>query len=139
MDLGHWQCESQIPKDCYGFIYKITNNITDRMYIGKKQMVQRITRPPLKGKKNKRRLLCESDWKTYTGSCRELNKDIEKLGIENFSFIILRLCYNKSQLAYYEVKEQVQRDVLLKDEYYNGMINCRIGKINQDGSKFTST
>ena len=26
-----------------------------------------------------------------------------------------------------EAKEQFDRDVLLSDEYYNGIINCRIG------------
>ena len=26
-----------------------------------------------------------------------------------------------------ETKEQFERDVLLTDDYYNGIINCRIG------------
>jgi hypothetical protein len=30
-------------------------------------------------------------------------------------------------LAYFEIKEQIERDVLLKDDYYNGIINVRIG------------
>jgi hypothetical protein len=31
-------------------------------------------------------------------------------------------------LAYYEIKEQIDKEVLFKDEYHNGIINCRIGK-----------
>ena len=128
MDLGHWQYSGEIPADCYGFIYEITNITNNRKYIGKKQMVKRIKRPPLKGKRNKRHILQESDWKTYTGSSNFLNDDIEQVGIENFSFNILKLCYNKWELAYEEAKLQINLDVLLLDTYYNGIINCRIGK-----------
>jgi len=128
MDLGHWQYNNKWPEGCYGFIYQIVNNISGRKYIGKKQVVRKIKRPPLKGRKNKRCILQESDWKTYTGSCRELNEDIEQLGKENFAFTILRICYNKWELAYEETKLQIQSDVLLSNQYYNGIINCRIGK-----------
>ena len=128
MDLGHWQYSATIPKDSYGFIYEIENKISKRKYIGKKQMVKKLKRPPLKGKKNKRHIIQESDWKTYTGSCRELNEDIEKTGKENFAFTILIICYNKWELAYEETKLQFYKQVLLSDEYYNGIINCRIGK-----------
>ena len=96
--------------------------------MGKKQTKKTIKRPPLKGKKNKRHIITESDWKIYTGSCNELNDDIAEQGKENFSFKILRLCYNKWELAYYEAKLQFEEGVLLSDEYYNGIINCRIGK-----------
>jgi len=34
-------------------------------------------------------------------------------------------------LAYYEAKEQFDREVLLREDYYNGMINLRIGKVKQ--------
>ena len=128
MDLGHWEYYEDIPSDCYGFIYIIQNNLTSKKYIGKKQTKKTIKRPPLKGKKNKRHIITESDWKIYTGSCNELNDDIAEQGKENFSFKILRLCYNKWELAYYEAKLQFEEGVLLSDEYYNGIINCRIGK-----------
>ena len=129
MDLGHWSYHEIFPEEsCYGFIYEITNLSNQRSYIGKKQIQKIIKRPPLKGKKNKRKLITESDWKTYTGSSNYLNEDIEKYGKENFSFTILRLCYSKWELAYYEAELQFERKVLLSDDYYNGIINCRIGK-----------
>ena len=127
-NYGHWHYDSEIPEDCYGFIYQITNTTNNKKYIGKKQIQKIIKRPPLKGKKNKRHLITESDWKTYTGSCNQLNEDIEQLGKEHFAFTILRLCYNKWELAYYEAELQFELKVLLSDDYYNGIINCRIGK-----------
>tara|TARA_R110002051_G_scaffold324325_2_gene421098 strand:- start:212 stop:628 length:417 start_codon:yes stop_codon:yes gene_type:complete len=128
VDIGHWHYHEDYPKEsCYGFIYEITNLSSKRRYIGKKQIQKIIKRPPLKGKKNKRHLITESDWKAYTGSCVELNKDIELHGKEDFSFIILRLCYNKWELAYYEAELQFKLGVLLSNEYYNGIVNCRIG------------
>ena len=128
-DLGHWTTTLTIPETAYGFIYMITNLVTDKKYIGKKQMVSKRTRPPLKGKKRKRIEFVESDWKTYVSSSNELVNDMQKIGKEKFKFEILRFCHNKSQLAYYEAKEQFDREVLLKEDYYNGMINLRLGKV----------
>tara|TARA_R110000744_G_scaffold147658_2_gene260686 strand:+ start:407 stop:724 length:318 start_codon:yes stop_codon:yes gene_type:complete len=98
------------------------------MYIGKKQIQKKIKMPPLKGKKNKRIKICESDWKTYTGSCNILNEHIEQHGKDSFTFKILQLCESKWELSYEEAKLQFQADVLVNESYYNGIINCRIGK-----------
>jgi hypothetical protein len=128
-DLGHWTTKLDIPENPYGFIYIITNNSNGRMYVGKKQILTKLKRKPLKGKINRRISIKETDWKTYTGSSKELNEDIKKFGIENFSFEIIKFCENKSQMAYFEAKEQFDREVLIKEEYYNGIINLRLGKI----------
>ena len=128
-DLGHWTTTLTVPETAYGFIYMITNSLNNRKYIGKKQMVSKRTRPPLKGKKRKRIEFVESDWRTYISSSNELVNVLQKLGKEKFKFEILRFCDNKSQLAYYEAKEQFDREVLLKEDYYNGIINLRLGKV----------
>jgi hypothetical protein len=130
MDHGHWLLKEnvEIDESVFGFIYEIINNINKKIYIGKKQCKSKIKKAPLKGKKNKRIELKESDWKNYTSSSVELNQDIQKYGKENFTFIILRACYSKWELAYYEIKEQIEREVLFKEEYYNGIINVRIGR-----------
>ena len=130
MDLGHWSTsltidETNLP---YGFIYIITNNVTGKRYIGKKQMKSVKKLKPLKGRKNKRHFDIETDWKTYTSSSNDLNADIEKYGKDKFSFQIVHLCDSKFELAYYEAKKQFALDVLLKEGYYNGIINCRIGR-----------
>ena len=128
-DLGHWSTAQPLPEQPYGFIYLITNNVTQKKYIGKKQMLTTQKRKPLKGKVNKRHSIVSTDWKSYTSSCNELNKDIEQYGKDQFTFEILQFCNSKSELAYYEAKEQFNREVLLKEDYYNGIINLRIGKI----------
>lgn len=128
MDTGIWNINEEIPEDAFGFIYEITNNTNNKKYIGKKQMKRRIKRPPLKGKKRKRIDFVESDWKTYTGSSDSLNSDIAKLGLDQFSFKILKFCKNKFELAYTEAKMQFDKEVLLKEEYYNGIINVRLPK-----------
>jgi len=129
-DTGHWDCSiinesTEVP---FGFIYLITNKVTNKKYIGKKQCLTVLKRAPLKGKKNKRHKTVETDWRVYTSSSRQLNEDIEKQGKDDFTFKILRFCDSKWQLAYEETKIQFEREVLLTDDYYNGIINCRIGK-----------
>jgi hypothetical protein len=101
----------------------LTNN---RKYIGKKLASFRKTKPPLKGRKNKRRSTVESDWRTYYGSSDELNADVDKLGTDNFKREILFYCISKSQLSYVEAREQFNHKVLESDEYYNGHIRVRV-------------
>src|SRR5210317_2359535 len=116
-----------IDDEYEGFVYLITNLTTGQKYIGKKLAKFKVTRPPLKGKKNKRRSTKESDWKTYWGSSDHLNADVEELGEENFTREILHYCQSKGMLSYLEAKEQFDREVLLSDDYYNGIINVRVG------------
>jgi hypothetical protein len=129
MEIGHWILEENvlIDSDTFGFIYEITNKITNKKYIGKKQCISKIKKKPLKGKKRKRIEFKESDWKFYTSSSTELNEDIKKYGKENFMFKILRTCSSKWALAYFEIKEQIDKNVLFDENYYNGIINVRIG------------
>ena len=128
MDTGIWEVNEAIPENAFGFIYEITNTINGKKYIGKKQMTRKIRRKPLKGKKRKRIDHIESDWKTYTGSSDALNLDISTLGNDKFIFKILKFCNSKFELSYFEAKMQFEKDVLLSENYYNGIINCRIGK-----------
>ncbi len=59
--------------DNFGFVYKITNLLNGRSYIGRKYFWSFRTPP---GKKRKQKQ--ESDWKRYYGSCPELKEDIKK-------------------------------------------------------------
>ena len=129
-DLGHWITSLVLSPDDspYGFIYVITNLIDNKRYFGKKQIKTIKKLKPLKGKKNKRHFDAETDWKTYMSSSNELNEDIVKLGKDNFKFEIIRFCDSKFELAYFEAKIQFDNEVLLKDGFYNGIINCRIGR-----------
>ena len=131
MDLGHWQLKPQLEWDnnAFSFIYLITNLTNDKKYIGCKMLQKVIKRKPLKGKKNKRHEIVESDWKTYTGSSNQLNKDIELLGKDNFKFEIIDFAYSKSELKFKELMYQLMNNALFRDDFYNGIINVRLCRI----------
>ena len=119
-----------IPEGYIGFVYLITNLTNNRKYVGKKLAQFKKSKPPLKGKKNRRKFSVESDWRDYWGSSDKLNEDVQTLGTENFSREILYFCKSKGEMSYLEAKEQFERRVLETDEYYNGIINVRVGGSN---------
>ena len=115
-----------LPEDVVGFVYEITNITNGRKYIGKKLARFKRSRPPLKGRKNKRRFKVDSDWKDYFGSSDDLTIDVKRLGKDKFTREILFYCYSKAQLSYIEAREQFARKVLESDQYYNGHIRVRV-------------
>ena len=118
----------EMPEDVVGFVYMITNVTSGKKYIGKKLVQFKKSRPPLKGRKNRRRYKVESDWKDYYGSSDKLNEDIEILGKEKFSREIMFFCTSKAQCNYIEAREQFNHKVLESDEWYNGHIRVRVHK-----------
>ena len=119
-----------IPDEYEVFVYLITNTTTGQKYIGKKLAKFKKTRAPLKGRKNKRRSTVESDWRTYWGSSDHLNEDVARLGEDMFTREILHMCPSRGVASYLEAKLQFEHNVLLTDEYYNGIINVRVGGSN---------
>lgn len=117
---------SEMIGEHVGFVYCITNLQNDKKYIGKKTFLSRRTLPPLKGKKRKRKIVKESDWQDYYGSSEEIKQMILEDKADLFKREILHLCNSKGEMAYLEMKEQVDREVLLSDEYYNGIIQVKI-------------
>jgi hypothetical protein len=122
----------QLPEDCIGFVYLITNTVTGRKYIGKKlAKFSKTTYKTVKlkngtKKKKKIRGKIESDWQTYYGSSDELSKDVATLGPDKFTREILHYCNSKALTSYLEAKEQFERKVLESDDYYNGHIQVRV-------------
>lgn len=127
----------ELPEGCEAIVYLITNKKNDKKYVGKKLAKRKVTRPPLKGRKNKRRSTKESDWRDYWGSSDHLKEDVAKYGEDNFIREILYICPSKGIASYLEAREQFERKVLLTDDYYNGIINVRVGgsKILREGLK----
>ena len=119
--------DSDVIKDYVGFVYEVYDTQTEMKYIGKKKFWSKVTKPPLKGKKNKRRSLKESDWKSYYGSSEEVKSLVENTGEWRFKRKIIRLCKTLGEMSYYEMKEQLDNDVLLKpNEYYNAFVGGKI-------------
>ena len=69
--------------DYYGYIYKVTNNLNNKIYIGQK-------RSPI---------FVES----YFGSGTQIRRAVEKYGEENFSREVLEWCYSKDDLNQKEI------------------------------------
>ena len=124
----HWKGKKPNPDKYYGFVYEITNNINGRKYIGMKQY-SFSRKKKVKGSVRRRSFILPSKWEFYTGSCNELNDDIEKFGKENFTFKIIWNCTTRGMMKYMEAKEQFKKDVLIGvidgttvPKYYNRQI-----------------
>lgn len=121
------------PKENWGFVYIITDQVSNKKYIGKKQFWFKKTKI-IKGKK--KRYLIESDWKDYYSSSITLNEQVSKYGKEHFIRQILVLCKNKSECSFYEAYYQFKYEVLLyPDDWYNEWISCKINRKQLLGKK----
>jgi hypothetical protein len=122
----------QLPDDCVGFVYIITNTISGRMYVGKKLARFKTTRYKMHTQKNGKKIrkkirgAAASDWQEYYGSSDQLNRDVGLLGREKFKREILYYCRSKAECNYIEAREQFARKVLESDQYYNGHIRVRV-------------
>jgi len=111
---------SDFPENTLGFIYKITNTVTGRIYIGQKKLYSTTKRNF--GKKeaalitDKRKKLHEyvtkemRGWRTYSGSCKPLTSDLENG--DTYKKEILQICRNKAEITYYELKYQFEYGVI---------------------------
>ena len=122
----------QLPEDCVGFVYIITNTVSGRMYVGKKLARFKTTRYKMHTQKNGKKIrkkirgAVASDWQEYYGSSDQLNRDVEYIGRDSFRREILYYCRSKAECNYIEAREQFTRKVLESDQYYNGHIRVRV-------------
>jgi len=121
------------PEDTFGYVYRITNLVNSKSYIGKKQLLSKINKklgkkeiaalPTQRGRTPSTKLIIsESNWLTYWGSCKPLLNDVKLLGEDKFKREILTICKTKKQLTYYEVMHQVKEDVLFIDSYNDNIL-----------------
>ena len=83
----------------FGFIYKTTNKVNGKAYIG----------------------MCSSQsrFSKYLGSGVLLKQAIEKYGVENFEREILQECYSDEELRLAEAKWITYFDAVKSDRFYN--------------------
>jgi hypothetical protein len=118
-----------IPENAIGFVYRIVDE-TGREYIGQKSLYtkrkknfgkRKVAEITDKRKKTYEYVVKESDWLTYTGSNKELNENI-KSGLK-YRKEILKFCFNKKQLMYYETKYlMIYGSIEPGNNSYNGNI-----------------
>jgi hypothetical protein len=123
------------------FVYIIVRTDQPKFYIGKKRLIKKSSKPPLKGKKRKRVSYGASDWRDYYGSSDELLKDIETHGKENFRREILYLAKSLGDSSYVELFYQIQTWAITDPRFYNLWLSCRtrashIAKIDHVGVDF---
>ena len=114
------------PEDYQGFVYEILEIDTGKRYIGKKFFWKPKILPVTKARKRRVRTRAESDWRAYYGSSIEVKQLVNLKGVDNYRREILKLCKTKGECSYYEAKLQFEKDVLLRDDYYNEFIGCKI-------------
>lgn len=127
----HWEGLIPQPDKYFGFVYLIECQIDGSKYIGKKQYW--MAKPKAKGCKSrvgdkssdrwKDSCWKESNWKSYTGSSKAFNEHIKKIGKENFRFTILGQYAARGDLVYAEARQQMVRDVMKDDKYFNGQVS----------------
>tara|TARA_Y100001972_G_scaffold48844_1_gene60074 strand:- start:942 stop:1382 length:441 start_codon:yes stop_codon:yes gene_type:complete len=126
--MSHWLYKNktleEAPEGYFGFVYLITNLKSGRKYIGRKYFGT-TRRVKVAGKKRRKVIRKDSNWKEYTGSSKELNNDIKTLGMLQFRFEILILGRTKGQVNYLEENIHHRFHVASSYEFYNDCIGPR--------------
>ncbi len=127
---------SMIPEGAEGFVYEMQAIINGKLvrYIGKKNFYSTTKKrmgkravAQLQDKRSKRYTIQKKlSYLDYYSSNAEL-KAAHKAGIEIRRYII-KICFSKTELTYYETKYQFVRGVLESDEFLNGNILGRFYK-----------
>jgi len=125
----------QMPDGTYGFIYQVTHLPTNKKYIGKKVLYfernVKLDKKELESLKEerkakgiggrtpaKKKVVKESDWRTYYGSQTEIKELVIKGKESDFKREILKFVDNKKHLTYYECKYLFIYEVLENNQEY---------------------
>jgi hypothetical protein len=122
----------QFAQGAIGFVYKITNIKTGKFYIGKKSLESKTNKLLTKKEQSewnkpgripkKKLVIKESDWINYYGSSKSLLEDIKQNSKSDFTREIIKICYSKKQLSYYETFYQFEYKVLHVDTYCDNIL-----------------
>ena len=122
----------QFAPGAIGFVYKITNIKTGKFYIGKKSLESKTNKLLTKKEQSewnkpgripkKKLVIKESDWINYYGSSKSLLEDIKQNSKSDFTREIIKICYSKKQLSYYETFYQFEYKVLHVDTYCDNIL-----------------
>lgn len=129
--------DSMIPEGAVGFVYEMEAVINGKSvrYVGKKNFYS--TTKKKFGKKamakvtdkrtKKYETVTKPSYQNYYSSNAVL-KEAHKAGIPIKRYMV-KICFSKMELTYFETKYQFLREVLEKEEYLNGNILGRFYKI----------
>lgn len=134
---------SDMPEGTYGFIYEVLHKPTGKKYLGKKVLyfernvkLGKRALEELKAERKaagiggrvpqKKKVIKESDWKSYYGSHEEIKRLVKESEPEDFTRRILKFVPEKKLLTYYECKYLFINSVL--DERNNYINDNILGK-----------
>ena len=127
--MSHWLYKNKIleeaPEGIFGFVYLITNIKTGKKYIGRKYF-GKTRRIKKKGSKRRKVIRKDSDWRTYIGSSKLLQENIEK-NKKHFKFEILAFGKTKGQVNY--IEENLHHK--LTEQFLNIAAMASIQNLNQ--------
>lgn len=143
---GHHWISGKVPDpvDNFGFVYLITDHLTDMMYIGKKQFFfwgGKGSAPSANDKQSDKWVAeswVDSDWKFYTSSSKILAPIIAER-YDDFTFEVLENCSSKLELHLREIYWQQKFNVLEATlpngdrEFYNQNIGSCEFNIHDSG------
>ena len=129
--------DSMIPEGAVGFVYEMEAIINGKSvrYVGKKNFYS-VTKKKfgkkavakMTDKRNKKyETVSKPSYQNYYSS-NEVLKEAHKNKIPIKRYMV-KICFSKMELTYYETKFQFLREVLEKEEFLNGNILGRFYKI----------
>ena len=129
--------DNMIPEGAVGFVYEMEAIIDGKSvrYVGKKNFYSTTKKKfgkravaKMTDKRNKKyETVSKTSYQNYYSSNAVL-KEAHKAGIPIKRYMV-RICFSKMELTYFETKYQFLREVLEKEEYLNGNILGRFYKI----------
>ena len=129
--------DSMIPEGAVGFVYEMEAIIDGKSvrYVGKKNFYSTTKKKfgkkalaNMTDKRNKKyETVSKASYQNYYSSNAVL-KEAHKAKVSIKRFIV-KICFSKMELTYYETKYQFIREVLEKEEFLNGNILGRFYKI----------
>lgn len=122
------------PANTLGFIYKITNHTNGKYYLGRKTAIstgrKKLTikekKLPENSRKKFKQVVRQSDWRKYWGSSKPLLEDIKKG--DKCSREIIKYCFSKAEITYYETEAIMCSGALLDVKSYNAWVSAKIYK-----------
>lgn len=134
--------EDTIPDGAVGFVYKITHIPTNKFYIGKKalasvrrvklgkkelQLIKDARKLEKKGGRlpSKKTVRKDSGWVDYYSSNTTIQEMVKDGKADEFQRDIIRFCFSKKALTYWELYYMFKYDVLANENSFNDNIEGR--------------
>lgn len=132
--------EDTIPDGAVGFVYKIIHIATDKFYIGKKalasvrriklgkkelQLIKDARKLEKKGGRlpSKKTVRKDSGWVDYYSSNTTIQEMVKDGKADEFKREIIKFCFSKKSLSYWELYYMFKHNVLGDENSYNDNIS----------------